>query len=213
MTVRIVLADDNALFRSGIAQILKADGRFEVVGEASRGDEAVAAASELHPDLILIDLRMPGISGVEAIRHIRRSDPQAPIGVLTIFDTDAYVKAAMDAGASGYIAKDCTPDSLCAAAAALARGERHVIAPSRPSEDLGTRSPGLPLAGLTPREVEVLRALATGLTNEAIARQLGISPKTLRNHISNTYHKLHIYDRAQAVIVAVREGLVDVNRV
>jgi DNA-binding NarL/FixJ family response regulator len=126
-----------------------------------------------------------------------------------MFETEEYVQSARAAGANGYVAKDSTPGDLCAAAVDLAQGKHDLIAIPGPSPgDAPNRSPAL--SDLTTRELEVLRALATGASNAAIARSLGISPKTLRNHVSNTYHKLGIYDRAQAVIVAVREGLVDV---
>ena len=212
--IRVLLVDDNALFRDGIAQILEIDGRFEVIGHAARGDHAVTAAAKLRPDLILIDVQMPEMDGVEAIRRIRSQDAQVPVGVLTMFETEDYVRSALDAGANGYVAKDSTPADLCDAAAALAGGKRDLVAipgsTSGTGGDQAVKSSRL-LSSLTPREIEVLRALATGDSNQAIAQQLAISPKTLRNHISNTYHKLGIYDRAQAVIVAVREGLIDVE--
>lgn len=212
MSITVLLVDDNALFRDGIAEILGADGRFHVIGQASRGDEAVAAAASLRPDLILMDLRMPGMGGVEAIRRIRAENAAVPIGVLTVFETADSVQSAMDAGASGYLYKDSTSAELCDVAAALAQGTWNSVAVLRPTP-LRERAPssGGVLDQLTARELEVLRALATGATREAIARSLGISPKTLRNHISHTYRKLGIYDRAQAVIVAIRSGLVDVR--
>jgi DNA-binding NarL/FixJ family response regulator len=206
----VLLVDDNALFRDGIAEILGADGRFEVVGQESRGEEAVAAAVRLHPDLILMDLRMPGMNGGEAIRRIRVGNQTVPIGVLTVLETAESVHSAMDAGATGYLAKDSTASDLCDAAAAMAEGRRPIHIASRFARPKTAGAPpGDLLVSLTPREVEVLRALATEANNEAIARRLGISPRTLRNHISATYRKLHIHDRAQAVIVAIRAGLVD----
>jgi DNA-binding NarL/FixJ family response regulator len=155
---------------------------------------------------------MPGMSGVEAIRRIRAADREVPIGVLTIFESPEYVQSALDAGANGYVAKDATPADLSDAAIALVRGERQLVVPSYPNaaEALAPKSSKL-LSGLTARELDVLRALCTRANNEAIARNLGISQKTLRNHISNVYRKLDIHDRAQAVIVAVREDLVDVD--
>ncbi len=207
MAIRVLLVDDNTLFRDGVARILQADGRFELIDQVSRGTEAVTVARARNPDLILMDLRMPGMSGIEAIRRIRAEDQGVPIGVLTVFEGDEHVRSAIDAGATGYLAKDSTPAELCEAAVRLAQG-KPVIPPPDTS---AVRTPTGALARLTPREVEVLRALATGASNDAIARRLGVSPKTLRNHISNTYHKLQIYDRAQAVIVAVREGLVSVR--
>ena len=207
VSLRVLLVDDNALFRDGIADILEADGRFRVVGQASRGDEAVAAASRLHPDLILMDLRMPGMSGAEAIRRIRAQDPAVPIGVLTVFETQESAQMALDAGATGYLAKDSTPADLCEAAAIIAQGKRNF----KPAAERGAGSPSDLLARLTAREVEVLRALATEANNEAIAQRLGISPRTLRIHITHTYRKLQIHDRAQAVIAAIRAGLVEVR--
>jgi DNA-binding NarL/FixJ family response regulator len=212
MVISVLLVDDNALFREGIAEILQRDGRFDVVGHASRGGEAVAAAAKLRPDLILIDLQMPGMMGTEAIRRMRARDPDVPIGVLTMFETQEHVRESLDAGASGYLLKDATPADLCDAAAALAGGTGDLVAAVELAAPPRTAGSSPVLAVLTPRELEVLRALASGAGNEAIARHLGISGKTLRNHIRSTYHKLGIYDRAQAVIVAVREGLVDVTR-
>ncbi|HEV3235113.1 MAG TPA: response regulator transcription factor [Candidatus Dormibacteraeota bacterium] len=208
MRIKLVLVDDNALFRDGVARILKADGRFRVVGQAATGAEAVTIVEELSPDLVLMDLRMPGMSGEQAIKQIRARDPKVAIGVLSIFETDEYVSRALEAGANGYLAKDATPEQLCSAVARLAAGEpidpmaNGVAHNDQPASDV--------LATLTPREFEVLRALASDQTYAAIARDLKISPKTLRNHISNTYHKLRIYDRAQAVILAVQEGVVEV---
>jgi DNA-binding NarL/FixJ family response regulator len=212
MSIRLLLVDDNALFREGIAEILQNDGRFQVVGQASRGDEAVAAAASLQPDLILIDLQMPGMTGIEAIRQIRRRDTSVPIGVLTMFETQDRVRESLDAGANGYVAKGATPADLCEAAAALAGGTRGLVAALEPDAS-AAGSAGLSpvLAILSPRELEVLRALAGDAGNEAIAARLKISGSTLRNHIGSIYHKLGIHDRSQAVIVAVREGLVDVT--
>ena len=212
MAIKVLLVDDNALFRAGIVQILQADGRFTVLGQASHGAEAVAEAGRMHPDLILMDLRMPGMGGVEAIRAIRAEDPQVPIGVLTMFESRDYVQSALKAGASGYVAKDATPIDFCEAASLLAQGKRKLVAiPNAPVVGGDGPSSSDLLARLTERELEVLRALSTGASTTEIARNLGITTKTLRNHISNTYHKLGIYDRAQAVILAVREGLVDVQ--
>jgi DNA-binding NarL/FixJ family response regulator len=191
-----VIVDDNALFREGVVRIMEGDPRLQVIGQAERGDDAVRLVDEQRPDLVLMDLRMPGLNGVEAIRRIRGAYPGMAIGVLTVFDSGQLVEAALSAGADGYILKDSTPHQLTEAAVSLARTRRTVSAP----EESAVRR-------LTPRELEVLRALATGASNAAIAGRLGISQKTLRNHISNTYHKLEIFDRAQAVLVAVQRGL------
>jgi DNA-binding NarL/FixJ family response regulator len=212
MAIRVLLVDDNALFREGIAQILQRDGRFEVVGQASRGSEAVDAAEKLQPGLILIDVQMPGMTGIEAIRQLRARNVRVPVGVLTMFETDDHVRQSLAAGADGYLVKDATPADFCEAAAALAAGARNLVS-------LGDAGTILPIKGreklsplLTPRELEVLSALAGDAGNQAIAQQMGISARTLRNHIRNLYAKLGVYDRAQAVLVAAREGLIEVPR-
>src|SRR5260370_26341803 len=159
-----------------------------------------------------MDLRMPGMGGLEAIRAIRAQGPEVPIGVLTMFESPDYVQSALKAGASGYVAKDATPADFCEAASLLAHGRRELVAiPNAPAANADGTSSRNPLASLTEREREVLRALSTGASTTEIARNLGITTKTLRNHISNTYHKLGIYDRAQPFILALPEGLVDVQ--
>ena len=198
--------DDNLLFRDGVAQILTEDGRFDVVGRSSRGREAVTAATSLRPDLILMDLRMPEMNGVEAIRQIRDRDPQVPIGLLTALE-GSLVRSALSAGATRYLPKDSTPAELCEAAVAMVR-EPLVPGTGQKSQSKARTFGGGPLGRLTAREIEVLRLMAGGASNPMIARKLGISPKTLRNHVSNIYRKLQIYDRAQAVLVAAREGLI-----
>jgi DNA-binding NarL/FixJ family response regulator len=211
MAITVLLVDDHALFRDGIAEVLRMDGRFEIVGQASRGGEAVAAAARLRPDLILMDLQMPGMSGVEAIRQIHSDDPGVRIGVLTMLETLDSLQSALDAGATGFVIKDATPSDLCDAAAAIAQGHREIV--QTPSDDGSPPQPESELlARLTPRELEVLRALTTDATHDAIAQAMGISAKTLRNHISHIYRKLSINDRAQAMIIAIREGLVQVGR-
>jgi DNA-binding NarL/FixJ family response regulator len=204
--IRVVLVDDNLLFRDGVAQILTQDGRFEVVGRGSRGTQAITAAASLRPDLILIDLRMPEMDGVEAIRSIRIQDAAVPIGLLTALG-GASVQAALKAGATRYIAKDSTPAELCETAVAMVRGPHK--APAGDRHAASRAYGGGRLSRLTPRELEVLRLVARGTSNPTIARRLGISPKTLRNHISNIYGKLHVSDRAQAVLLAAREGLLE----
>ena len=178
-------------------RIMESDPRLAVVGQAARGDDAVRMVEEHRPDLVLMDLRMPGLNGVEAIRRIRTTHPGIAIGVLTVFDNGQLVQSALAAGANGYILKDSTPHQLTEAAVSLVQRPRGAGS----GEDD-------PIRRLTAREVEVLRALATGASNAVIAARLGISQKTLRNHISNTYHKLEIFDRAQAVLIAARHGLV-----
>jgi len=205
MTIRVLLVDDNALFRDGVARILKSDGRFEVIGQASTGDEGVVAAAELKPDLVLLDLRMPGAGAPQTIGALLAQRADLPIGILTVFESDEFVQPALSAGARGYVPKDSTASELCEAAVALVDNKAAHLVPRA-----AVKGRGPAIDSLTARELEVLRALASGASYVTISRDLGISPKTLRNHISNTYHKLEIYDRAQAVIAAVRAGVVEV---
>lgn len=210
MKIKLLLADDNALLRDGIARMLETDGRFQVVGQVANGADVVAATAALNPDVVLLDLHMPGMPSVEAIRLIRLRDPEVPIGVLTDFEDEERRQAAIKAGASGFIPKDTTLAQLCQAVLDLARGQTFSILralPARAAQHAQSRA----LRRLTPRELEVLRSLASNDSYEAIAQDFGISPKTLRNHISNVYHKLHIHHRTQALVVAVREGVVDVE--
>jgi len=210
VTIRALLVGDDVLFREGLSQILRLDGRFRVVGEAVSGVAAVRGADRLKPDLIIVDLGLPGTSEIDTIRHIRLSS-SVPIGILIGLNVDDLTRIAIDAGASDYIYKDATVAELVGTAARLASGERQISLWSRGNAVDTTRDRPRALASLTPRELEVLRALSSGASIGTIAARFGISRKTLRNHISSAYHKLHIYDRAQAVIVALREGLVEAS--
>jgi len=191
---------------------LRNQPEWEVCGEAADGREAVVRVLSLKPDVVIMDIGMPNLNGLEATRQITKESLKCKVIILSSYSDDEYVQQLTDAGASGYLAKDATPADLCDAAAALAGGTRNLVGALEPAAPR-TRSAGSSavLAVLSPRELEVLRALATDAGNDVIARHLGISGKTLRNHIRSTYHQLGIYDRAHAVIVAVREGLVDVT--
>jgi DNA-binding NarL/FixJ family response regulator len=210
--VRVLIADDQTLFRSGLARLLSEDPRVEIVGQAVDGAEAVKGATALHPDVVLMDLKMPAVDGVEATRRIVAEHPDIKVLVLTTFDADSYVLQALRAGASGYILKDAEPAAIVSSMLAVMAGER-VMASAVANRVLdmltGAATPKEYYDGLTPREVEILRLLATGQANKQIAARLRISEKTVRNHVSNMYSKLQIYDRAQAVLYAVRKGLVD----
>ena len=208
---RVLLVEDNVLFRAGLAQILEADGRFRVVGQVSDGADALPAVKQLAPDLVLIDLNMPVMDGIEAIR-LMRTDTQVPIGVLSVFSDRDAQRSAIAAGANGYLGKDSTSEDLCEAAARMAHGEEVVLVPARgaPPFRVRRKTSGA-LARLTARELGVMRALAGDSNYDGIAADLDIRPKTLRNHISNIYRKLQISNRAQAVIIAMREGLVNID--
>lgn len=217
MTIRVVLADDQALVRAGFTSLLRRARDIAVVGEASTGDEAVRVVRATRPDLVLMDIRMPGLDGIAATERIV-SAPEltgSRIIILTTFETDEYVFAALRAGASGFLTKDVEPDDLRRAVRVVAAGEA-LLSPSvtqrvitqfahRPAR---AGDPDAHLAVLTAREIEVMRLVATGLSNEDIARQLFISPLTAKTHITRAISKLGVRDRVQLVIVAYETGLI-----
>jgi DNA-binding NarL/FixJ family response regulator len=210
---RILIADDQTLFRAGLARLLDEDPRVEVVGQAVDGADAVKLAAKLKPDVILMDLKMPNVDGVEATRQITEAMPGAKILMLTTFETDSQVIQALKAGASGYVLKDSSPEAIISSIVAVMSGERVMASAvaNRVLEMLtGTSTPKEFYDGLTNREIEILKLLANGMANKQIAYRLKISEKTVRNHVSNTYEKLGIYDRSQAVLYAVKKGLVEV---
>lgn len=211
--VRVLIADDQTLFRTGLAHLLGEDPRVEVVGQAVDGRDAVKQAAKIKPDVILMDLKMPNVDGIEATRQIIEADPLTKVVVLTTFETDSQVIQALKAGASGYVLKDSSAQAIVSTLVAVMSGERVMAGAvaNRVLEMLtGTTTPKEFYDGLTSREIEILKLLANGMANKQIAYRLKISEKTVRNHVSNTYEKLGIYDRSQAVLYAVRKGLVEV---
>jgi DNA-binding NarL/FixJ family response regulator len=211
-TARVVIADDQNLFRSGLVRLLEADQRVQVIGQAVDGLDVIKKVASLKPDVVLMDLKMPNLDGIEATKRIVAEHPAVKILILTTFETDSYVLQALRAGASGYVLKDAQVDSIVSSILAVMAGER-VMASAVANRviDLlsGTSTPKEFYDGLTAREVEILKLIAIGQANKQIARRLDISEKTVRNHVSNMYEKLHIYDRSQAVLYAVRKGLVE----
>jgi DNA-binding NarL/FixJ family response regulator len=212
--IRVLLADDQRLVRSGFRMILRADPQLEVVGEAGDGVEAVALARELRPDVVLMDVRMPRVDGIEATRQITRQDAPPRVLVLTTFDLDEYVYAALRAGASGFLLKDAPEEQLAAAIRIAADGgalfspavTRRLI--ERFSALDRAESPPPQLDELTSREVEVLRLIARGLSNAEIAAELVVSEHTVKTHVARILSKLDLRDRTQAVIAAYESGLV-----
>ena len=212
-TVRVLIADDQTLFRVGLARLLEEDPRVDIVGQAGDGAEAIKLAGALKPDVVLMDLKMPNVDGIEATRQILASYPGVRVLLLTTFEADNHVIQALKAGASGYILKDSRPDSIVSSLLAVMAGERVMASAvaNRVLEMLtGTTTPKEFYDGLTGREIEILKLLAGGMANKQIAYKLKISEKTVRNHVSNMYEKLNIYDRSQAVLYAVRKGLVEI---
>jgi two-component system, NarL family, response regulator LiaR len=212
--IRILLTDDHVVVRRGTQALLATEPEIQVVGEAKNGEEAIAKAQQLHPDVILMDLEMPVMDGIEAIRRITASQSDARILVLTSFATDDKVFPAIKAGALGYLLKDSSPDELVRAIRQVYRGEsslhptiaRKLLQEmSRPSQKPPTDDP------LTEREVEVLKLVAQGNSNQEIADQLVISEATVRTHVSNILSKLHLASRTQAALYALKEGLASLD--
>jgi len=209
---RVLIADDQTLFRSGLAGLLNNDKRVTVVGQAVDGADAVEQADALKPDVVLMDVKMPNVDGVEATRRIIAEHPEIKILILTTFDADTFVLQALRAGASGYVLKDSQPQAIVSSILAVLSGERVMasVVANRVLDMLtGATTPKDFYNGLTAREIEILKLMATGQANKQIARRLEISEKTVRNHVSHMYEKLQIYERSQAVLYAVRKGLVE----
>ncbi len=211
----MVIADDQRLFANGLARIIGVQPDMEVVGEAHTGEEAISLCLDKEPDVVLMDLSMPGMGGLSATRKILSLLPRTRVLILTVHTDDAHVFQGIKAGAQGYILKDCTPEDLTRAIRVVHAGET-IMSPDIARKMLttfeGIRSMSAEITpSLTERELEVIKALSQGKSNKEIARDLEISEKTVRNHASNIYKKLHIFDRTQAVIYAIREGLVDLE--
>lgn len=210
---RVLVVDDQTLFRTGLTSLLSEDERVEVVGQAPDGAEAVKLALKFKPDVVLMDIKMPNVDGIEATRQIIDGVPGVKVLILTTFETDSQVIQALKAGASGYVLKDSSAAAIVSSIVAVTAGEKVMASAvaNRVLEMLtGTTTPKEFYDGLTNREIEILKLLANGMANKQIAYRLKISEKTVRNHVSNMYEKLGIYDRSQAVLYAVRKGLVEV---
>jgi DNA-binding NarL/FixJ family response regulator len=213
--IRVLVADDHPVFRRGMRAILGAEPDIELVGEATDGEEAVALALELRPDVVLMDLNMPGVSGIEATRRVLEASPDVAILMLTMFEDDKSIFAAMRAGAHGYVLKGADGAETLRAIHAVANGEA-IFSPEITRRLTGyfAASDGEPrtaaaqaFPNLTEREHEILSLMAAGYTNTAIASRLYLSPKTVRNYVSNIFTKLQVSDRPQAIVRAREAGL------
>jgi DNA-binding NarL/FixJ family response regulator len=218
MTIGIVVADDHEVVRAGFAAILDTQPDFTVLGTAADGTEAVRTCQECRPDVVLMDVRMPGMDGIEATRLLTAAGSGPRVLILTTFDLDEYVYDALRAGASGFLLKDVTAERLFDAVRVIAEGEA-LLAPAITRRLIGEfarqrprpadpAQPTGPLGTLTPRETEVLRLIAAGLSNPEIARRLVVTEETVKTHVSRVLSKLGLRDRTQAVVAAYESGLV-----
>ncbi len=212
MPLTILVVDDHAVVRQGLRAFLEAQPDFDVVGEAESGAQAVALAGELVPDVVLMDLLMPGMDGVEATRQIRRVSPRTQVVVLTSYHEDEHIFPALRAGAISYLLKSVKMDELAEALRRAAHGEAtlHPRVAARLVREVSGRGdePPNPFTELTERELEILKLIANGLSNQQIAETLVISENTVKGYVSNILSKLHLADRTQAAVLAWREGVV-----
>jgi DNA-binding NarL/FixJ family response regulator len=211
-TLRILVAEDHPLFRKGMVSLLSSVAEFEVIGEAATGEEAVALAADLQPDVVLMDLQMPSVNGIEATRRILQESPNIRILVVTLFEDEDSVFMALRAGARGYVLKDADEEEMVMAIRAVGRGEA-IFSPNVAERVLAYFAAPMPASQpqvfptLTDREREILNLIAQGHPNPSIAKQLHLSTKTVGNYVSNIFTKLQVADRAQAIIRAREAGL------
>ena len=212
MTIRVLVADDQSMVRAGFRMLLTGEPDIEVVAEASNGLEAVDKAGRFHPNVVLMDIRMPELDGLEATRRILAADGAARVLILTTFDLDEYIYEALKAGASGFVLKDDPPEQLIAAIRTVAAGDA-LLSPTVTTRVIEqfTRiprpTPPAELDELSPRELDVLRLIARGLSNAEIAQELYISETTVKTHVTHILQKLDLRDRVQAVVLAYQTGL------
>lgn len=215
MAIKVVIADDHALLREGLAKILSLESNFLIVGEANCGDEAIALTRTLKPDVVLMDINMPGLNGIEATKIIKEEMPQVEIIALTIHEDEEYIFELVRAGVSGYILKDIQPEQLIKAIKDVAEGKT-AIQPNITAKLLGEfnrlsdrKTNMFSCDQLTARELEVIKLIAQGMPNKEIASTLYISEKTVKNHITNIFRKLNVEDRTQAALFALKNKIVE----
>lgn len=214
--IRVLLVDDQPLVRTGLRAILRPEYGFEVAGECGDGVSVAGEVDRLLPDVVVMDVRMPGVSGTEATRRLRQRSTGPPVLVLTTYDDDETLSSALRAGAAGFLLKDAPPEDIHRAVAAVAAGDGwldpavcgRVLAAYRPGGPAAGHDPGH-LAALTPRELDVLRLMARGHPNQDIARRLGVGDATVKTHVGSILSKLHLRDRAAAIVFAFDHGVVE----
>ena len=204
--IRVVIVDDHAVVRAGIEQVIALADDIEVAASATGGEEAVDVVTRVEPDVVLMDLSMPDLDGIEATKRVLAARPETQVLVLTSFSDRDRILQALDAGASGYLLKDAEPDELLRAIRAAARGEAP-LSPRAAQALLSARREPSPVAALSEREQEVLSLVAAGLANKQIAQRLGISEKTVKAHLTRVFREIGVFDRTQAALWAQRHGL------
>jgi DNA-binding NarL/FixJ family response regulator len=204
--IRLLIADDHAVVRTGLMQLLSAVEDVELVGAATDGEQAVALSAALAPDVVLMDLEMPALDGIEATRRIKEAQPEVAVVILTSFSDRERILRALDAGAAGYLLKDAEPDELTRAVRAAAQGDAP-LDPRAGRALLSARTATSPADTLSAREREVLAMVAEGLPNKLIARELGISEKTVKAHLTSVFRRIDVTDRTQAALWAERNGV------
>jgi two-component system response regulator NreC len=213
MPIRILLADDHSILRAGLRVLLNAEPDFDVIGEVADGNQVLQLASALCPDLVLMDINMPGLGGIEATRRLKEMMPETRVLILTVHEDETLLRGAIQAGASGYVIKRAAETELIAAIQAISRGDMYIhpamtrallkgLTPAPPS-----KSDVNPQPTLTKREIDVLRLIARGYTNSQIAEQLSVSPRTVEGHRANLMGKLNLHSRVELVEYAERQGL------
>ena len=223
MAIKILIADDHALLRQGIKRVLNFEDGFEVIGEAEDGQEAVARTLMLQPDVLLLDINMPGLSGLEVVKQLKQADCETRVIALTIHDSDNYVLEMLKNGAMGYLLKDVEPSVLVRAIHVVNEGNAFIypqlserlFGDVPEGEDFGTLAKEMWDAGhkerITAREMDVLHCMVKGLSNQDIAKALGISEKTVKNHLSGLFHKLKVKDRTQALIYVLKNKIISLE--
>ncbi|MBV9790260.1 MAG: response regulator transcription factor [Chloroflexi bacterium] len=207
MAIRVVLADDHSVVRKGVREFLEEEPDIDVIGEASDGLQAVQLATELQPDVIVMDIKMPQLSGVDATKRIRSAAPKVRVLALTAYDDDPYIFGLLEAGASGYVLKTAESSELIRAIRAVAAGQSALDPAIAPRIIARVAQPAAVTESLTERELEVLRLAARGLTNKQIGHDLDISDRTVQNHLANIYAKLGVASRTEAVTAALQRGM------